>query len=88
MMREFSTVDLLRNLKTVTHAAARAPVAITQHRKPRFVLMAIEDFERMRAAKPDPRKAYRTEETPPELAEFLGTALDRIIRGDPDENDS
>jgi len=47
-----------------------------------------EEFERMRAAKPDPRKAYRTEETPPELAEFLGTALDRIIRGDPDENDS
>lgn len=49
-MREFTTVEVLRDLKTVTHAAARAPVAITQHRKARFVLMAIEDFERLRAA--------------------------------------
>ena len=27
-MKEFSTVELLRDLKTVTHAAAREPVAI------------------------------------------------------------
>jgi prevent-host-death family protein len=78
-MRAFSTVDLLRDLKTVTHAAAREPVAITQHRKPRFVLMAIEDFERLRAAGTDPRKAYRVEETPRELAEPLITGLDRIL---------
>ena len=50
-MRKFSTVELLRDLKTVTHAAARAPVAITQHRKPRFVLMALEDFDRLQAKK-------------------------------------
>ena len=81
-MREFTTVELLRDLKSVTHAAARAPVAITQHRKARFVLMAIEDFERLRTAIPDPRKAYLTRETPPELAELLGEGLDRIIAGD------
>ena len=78
-MREFSTVDLLRDLKTVAHAAARAPVAITQHRKPRFVLMAIEDYERLKANHPDPRQAYRTEETPAELAEILIAGLDRIV---------
>ena len=77
-MRKFSTVDLLRDLKTVTHAAAREPVAITQHRKPRFVLMAIEDFDRLRAAS-DPRKAYRVEETPRELAGLLIAGLDRIV---------
>jgi PHD/YefM family antitoxin component YafN of YafNO toxin-antitoxin module len=76
-MRKFSTVDLLRDLKTVTYAAAREPVAITQHRKPRFVLMAIEDFNRLRAAA-DPRRAYRTEETPPELADIFLAALDKI----------
>jgi PHD/YefM family antitoxin component YafN of YafNO toxin-antitoxin module len=81
-MREFSTVELPRDLKTVTHAAARAPVAITQHRKPRFVLMAIEDFERLRTADPDPRKAYRVEETPPELATLLGGELDGVIAGE------
>jgi PHD/YefM family antitoxin component YafN of YafNO toxin-antitoxin module len=77
-MRAFSTVDLLRDLKTVTHAAAREPVAITQHRKPRFILMAIEDFERLRDAG-DPRKAYRVEETPRELAERLLAGLGRML---------
>jgi PHD/YefM family antitoxin component YafN of YafNO toxin-antitoxin module len=85
-MRAFSTVDLLRDLKTVTHAATRAPVAITQHRKPRFVLMAIEDFERLRGAA-DPRKVYRVEETPPELAEIFMAGLDRIINDKSDEDE-
>jgi hypothetical protein len=80
-MRKFSTVDLLRDLKTVTHAAAREPVAITQHRKARFVLMAMEDFERLKAANPDPRRAYRADETPPELAGLFVAGLDRIIDG-------
>jgi hypothetical protein len=83
-MREFSTVDLLRDLKTVTHAAAREPVAITQHRKRRFVLMAIEDFQRLSVGGKDPRKAYRVDETPPELASLLVTGLDRIIDGSED----
>jgi hypothetical protein len=86
-MRKFSTVDLLRDLKTVTHAAAREPVAITQHRKVRFVLMAMEDFERLRAANPDPRRAYRVEETPPELAGLIVGGLDRIIGGQDEPDD-
>ena len=85
-MREFTTVELLRDLKTVTHAAAREPVAITQHRKARFVLMAVEDFERLKTASPDPRKAYRAEETPPDLAGLLADGLDRLIAGE-DEAD-
>jgi hypothetical protein len=85
-MRQFSTVDLLRDLKTVTHAAAREPVAITQHRKARFVLMAIEDFERLKAANPDPRRTYRVEDTPPELADVIVAGLDRIIAGSDESN--
>lgn len=81
-MREFSTVELLRDLKTVTHAATREPVAITQHRKQRFVLMAIEDFEKLMSGHPDPRRAYIVGETPPELAAKLLDGLDRIIEGD------
>jgi len=81
-MREFSTVELLRDLKTVTHAAARAPVAITQHRKARFVLMAVEDYERLKADSADPRRAYRTDETPADLAALLVAGLDRIIDGE------
>jgi prevent-host-death family protein len=85
-MKQFSTVDLLRDLKTVTHAATRAPVTITQHRKPRFVLMAVEDFDRLRAALSDPRKAFRVADTPPELARPLIDGLDAILAGE-DEAD-
>ena len=85
-MRQFSTVELLRDLKTVTHAAARAPIAITQHRKPRFVLMAIEDYEKMHG-NPDPRRVYRTSETPPELKAMLLEGLDRIAEGRDDDED-
>lgn len=85
-MKTFTTVELLRDLKTVTHAAAREPVAITQHRKPRFVLMALEDFERLRANGTDPRKAYLTEETPVDFAAALQRGLDDIIDGtEPDD---
>ena len=78
-MQKFTTVELLRDLKTVTHAAAREPVAITQHRKPRFILMAIEDFERL-TVQPDVRRAFRTEDTPPDLAGLIVEGLDRIIQ--------
>lgn len=80
-MKSFTTVELLRDLKTVTHAAAREPVAITQHRKPRFVLMALEDFERLTANGTDPRKAYLTEETPDDIAGALRAGLDQLIDG-------
>jgi prevent-host-death family protein len=87
-MRQFSTVELLRDLKSVTHAAARAPVAITQHGKARFVLMAIEDFERLKTSKHDPRRALLVEDTPAEFAHAMVHALDEIIAGEPDDSDS
>jgi hypothetical protein len=83
-MRNFSTVELLRDLKSVTHAAAREPVAITQHRKVRFVMMAIEDFERLASGAHDPRRAVRVEDTPPELAAIFEPALDALIAADRD----
>ncbi|MDL2410621.1 type II toxin-antitoxin system Phd/YefM family antitoxin [Rhizobium calliandrae] len=62
-MQKFSTVDLLRDIKTVTMAADRQPVAITQHRKARYVLMTYDDFEAMKQ-KSDPRRAYGANEAP------------------------
>ena len=78
-MRSFSTVDVLRDFKSVTHAAAREPVAITQHRKVRFVMMAVEDYEQLSAVGKDPRRVIRTDQTPPELAEVFAPALDAMI---------
>lgn len=42
-MQKFSTVDLDQRLGDVKAAAARRPVAITEHRKERNVLMNVED---------------------------------------------
>ena len=78
-MRTFSTVDVLRDFKTVTHAASREPVAITQHRKVRYVMMAIEDFEQLSAGEKDPRRAILTEDTPRELVAIFEPALDALI---------
>jgi hypothetical protein len=77
-MQKFSTVELLRDIKTVTMAADRQPVTITQHRKDRYVLMTYDDFEAMKQ-KVDPRKVYGPNEAPPELAALIGLELDRLI---------
>lgn len=67
----------MRDLKTVTMAADRQPVAITQHRKPRYVLMTYDDFQSVRKA--DPRRVYGPGETPPELADIILPELDKLI---------
>ncbi|MBI1867353.1 MAG: type II toxin-antitoxin system Phd/YefM family antitoxin [Methylocystis sp.] len=77
-MRQFSTVELTKNSGAVTDAAIKGPVAITHHRKPKFVLMSVEDYEKLRRAS-DPRRVYRAGETPPELAEVIARRLDEII---------
>jgi hypothetical protein len=62
-------------------------VAITQHRKRRFVLMAIEDFKRLKVGARDPRRAYRVEDTPPELLKLLAAGPDDILASR-DEDDA
>nr|WP_249023737.1 hypothetical protein [Acetobacter ascendens] len=39
-MKQFASGDLTRNTGDLFEAAAVAPVAITKHRKPRFVVMS------------------------------------------------
>jgi len=79
-MRSFSTSELVRDIREVTHAASRAPVAITQHKKARFILMAVEDFERLKGVS-DPRRAYGAGEAPQELADLFLPDLERLAAG-------
>jgi len=71
-MRAFTTVELLRDLPSVTAAVARGPVTITRHRKPRYVLMAMEDYARL-GGNADPRRAYETATLPDDLRAELAT---------------
>jgi prevent-host-death family protein len=77
-MRRFTTVDLDKNLGDVKAVAAREPVVITEHRKDRFVMMSIEDFNRLRAGA-DVQRVFGAGETPPALAELLTKEIDRIL---------
>lgn len=80
-MRQFTTGDLNKQVGDVTDAAAREPVVLTKHRKPRFVLMSYEHYERMRTAG-DPRRAYHVSEMPDEHRELFLSEIDRLARGE------
>ena len=84
-MKTFSTAELTRKIGDVTHAASSAPVSITQHNKPRFVLMSAEMFARYQAL--NPQRAYGVEETPDEVADWLLPALEKFARGEGDYDD-
>ena len=57
-MQMFSMVQFVRNIRDVTLAASKAPVALTQHRKARYVLMSTSDYERLSAQANETRKSY------------------------------
>lgn len=44
-MRSFRSTDLKQTLGDVLDAANQGPIAITKHKKPRYVLMNIHDYE-------------------------------------------
>jgi prevent-host-death family protein len=78
-MSSYSTSDLSRRSGDIIAEALRHPVMITQRNKPRLVLMAIEDFERLTRRAEDPRKVYVSGEEPADVRAELLAALDGII---------
>jgi prevent-host-death family protein len=73
-MTEYSTSDLSRKSGDIIAEALRRPVTITQRKKPRLVLLSIEDYRRL-AAKADTRKAGRLETMPDDLFEDIKKAV-------------
>ena len=76
-MKQMSTADLVRNIGDATHAARQAPVVITQHKKPRFVLMDIEHYEFMRSK--DPRRVIDFDNPPDYIVEHLLPQLEAYL---------
>ena len=74
--RVFSTAELSRHIGDVTHAASEAPVTITHHSKPRYILMSVEDFERL-----NPQKSYAVDDMPEDVAMALLEAIDDVLSG-------
>ncbi|CAN7698780.1 type II toxin-antitoxin system prevent-host-death family antitoxin [Neorhizobium tomejilense] len=80
-MKQFTTDDLNKQIGDVTDAASREPVVLTRHKKPRFVLMSYDHYERMRTGG-DPRRSFHISEMPAEHAKLFDEALDRLAHGE------
>ena len=78
-MKTFASAELTRSPRDVTLAAEHGPVTITQHRKPRYVLMTVAHYEQLSARAEDPRKVYRTSDIPADIRQELIDALDGQI---------
>ncbi|MQY49541.1 type II toxin-antitoxin system prevent-host-death family antitoxin [Rhizobiales bacterium RZME27] len=69
-MRHYTTGDLNKQVGDVTDAASREPVVLIKHRKPRFVLMSYEYYQRL-CTGGDPRKAHLASNMPDKHRELF-----------------
>ena len=73
--RTVTSKEVLRHWKEVTDKALREPVVITAHGRPRHVLLAYEDYERLRDQE---RQVHLTSELPADLASAILEDLDHL----------
>jgi len=85
--RTVTSKEALRNWRSVTDKALREPVVITAHGRPRHVLLAYEDYQRLRDQE---RQVYRSADLPAELASAILADIDnlRAPRGTTDDGDT
>ncbi|MCK8463524.1 type II toxin-antitoxin system Phd/YefM family antitoxin [Aliiroseovarius sp. CAU 1755] len=72
-MRFFSSTALKQTLGDVLEAARQGPVAITRHKKPRFVLMTVREYEQL--FRKDDLRVFSAEEMPSEHLAMLEASL-------------
>ena len=77
-MKEFTSADVTRNSGDVFAAAAAEPVAITKHRKQRFVVMSIDRYRALSEAA-DGHLAFSVDDMPEPLRDELIRKLERDL---------
>lgn len=73
-MKEFPAASLTRATGDLFAAASVAPVAITKHRKQRFVVMSVDWSEALTKER-DSQLAVAVDDMPPELGSLLDQGL-------------
>jgi len=79
--REFRASDLTRKSGEILHAATIAPITLTNHGKPRHVILSVEEYERLKSAR-TARLAYKVEELPDDLHDELLSGIDDQLDDD------
>ena len=80
-MRHFSATELANKTGDVLAAAAQEPVHIQRHGKSRYVLLSVEQFERM-ATIADQRRALHVEDMDECEVQAMIAALQHSIQHD------
>lgn len=76
-MQEFPAATLTRDPTALKEAARKGPVTITEHKKPRFVIMSYEAYLKMSGQKIDPRRVFATQDMPADIKALALEALDQ-----------
>ena len=74
---EFKAADLTRHTSELFDAAIRSPVAITKHRKPKFVLMSMDQYQQL--ARGATQQAHMLDEMPEDLKSLMIEGLERDL---------
>ena len=74
---EFKAADLTRHTSDLFDAAIRSPVAITKHRKPKFVLMSMDQYQQL--ARGATQRAHMLDEMPVDLKTLMIEGLERDL---------
>lgn len=74
-MQEFPATILTRDPTALKETARKAPVTITEDKRPRFVMMSYENYLELSAAKPDQRQVLATRKMPEAFRELALQAL-------------
>ncbi|MDO9640778.1 MAG: type II toxin-antitoxin system prevent-host-death family antitoxin [Pseudotabrizicola sp.] len=77
---EFKAADLTRHTSELFDAAIRSPVAITKHRKPKFVLMSMDHYQQL--AKGATQQVHMLDEMPDDLKALMIEGLERDMNQD------
>lgn len=77
---EFKAADLTRHTSELFDAAIRSPVAITKHRKPKFVLMSMDQYQQL--AKGATQQVHMLNEMPDDLRALMIEGLERDMNQD------
>lgn len=78
IVEEFPKTALSRRTGDVLAAAATGPVCLTDHGKPRFVLMTMAQFERLSGRTDGRTEDWTRDLSPEEQALFLAEIDDRM----------
>lgn len=79
-MKHFPAADLNRAPGDLFEAATREPVAITKHRKPRYVMMSIERYESLTKGNPT-QIAVSVADMPEDLGALLDQGIEDHLNG-------